>query len=216
MTTDQTLLNELQYAATETPNLGASWPSGLWTPDELSGYLNQRQRRLLYETGCICTRSGPIPTTQNVQRYNLPTDWIQTRRVVWTDANHTPHPLLRAAVWYLDYGLTSWEAIMSPVPLVFLDDVTPTLEMLIAPAASDDGILNLLYVQLGATLGHSGASLTIPDDLVPILKWGVLADLFGKVGRAHDPTRAQYAEDRFSLGIELVGGLLWGGQDPQA
>jgi hypothetical protein len=211
--TDQTLLNELQYTATETPNLGASWPSGLWTVDELSGYLNQRQRRILYETGSVLTRNPGIPIPANTQRTNLPADWIQTRRATWLTPDNKFSPLLRSEIWYLDYGVMTWEETFSQVPLVFLEDVVPNLQILIAPMSADDGVIELIYVSVGApttVLANTGVPFIIPGDLVPILKWGVLADMFGKIGRAHDAARAEYAEARFNLGICVVNSLLWG------
>lgn len=208
-TTDQILLNELQYAALETPNNGASWPSGLWTVAELSGYLTQRQRRILYETGCVCNRAT-LTTTPNVFRQPLPADWIQTRRATWQNPSGVFTPLLRSNVWYLDYGLVSWESIDSPVPLVYMDDIVPTLQIQVAPAGLDGGVIQILYVANGAALANTGVLLTIPDDLVPILKWGVLADMFAKLGRGHDPDKAAYAETRFQLGIELVKSFLFG------
>lgn len=207
--TDQDLLTELQYWAVETPNAGASWPSGLWTVDELSGYLNQRQQQLLYESGCVLTRA-PIPTVANTLRMPLPADWIQTRRVNFLDANGAFHPVLRSEVSSADYGLASWESTLAPTPLVFMEDITPSLQIQIAPGASDAGVLYLLYVALGAALSNAGIAFTVPDDLVPIVKWGVLADLFKKLGRAHDTERAGYAEQRFQVGVALVNNLLYG------
>jgi hypothetical protein len=210
-TTDQTLLNEMQYQTVEPPNLGQSWPSGLWTVAEIGGYLTQRQNRILYETGCVITRAEPIKTMQNVLRYNYPETWLQTRRMSWVDANGVYHPLMRSAIWALDYGLISWEDVMSPAPLVFLDDVTPTLEFQISPAGEDSGLLNVFYVGQGSRLSNTGVLCTIPDDLVWILKWGVYADMWGKAGRAHDGDRSTYAEARFAMGIELVTNLIYGG-----
>jgi hypothetical protein len=208
-TTDQQLLNEVQYASLETPNSGASWPSGLWSADEIASYLNLRQRRLLYETGCVCKR-GTLITVPNELRYPLPADWIQTRRAMWLDPGSGVHPLLRSEIWYLDYGLVSWEETFSKIPLVYMDDVLPTLEVQIAPASSDGGVLQLLYVAIGAALSNTGVAITVPDDLVPILKWGVLAEMFGKVGRAHDPEKAAYCEERFALGCTAATFLFWG------
>jgi hypothetical protein len=210
-TTDRTILNEIQYQVVEPPNLGASYPSGLWTVAEISGYLTQRQNRILYETGCVVTRAEPIVTMQNILRYNYPPTWLQTRRMMWEDANGVSHPLLRSAIWALDYGLVSWEDVMSPAPLVFMDDITPTLQFQISPAGEDTGVLNVFFIQQGSVLSNTGVAVTIPDDLVWILKWGVLADMFGHAGRAQDPQRASYAESRFAMGIELVTNLIFGG-----
>lgn len=210
--TDQDLLTELQNAMVETANGGASWPSGLWTVDELSGYLNQRQQRLLYATGCVLTRTT-LATSPSVNRQPLPTDWIQTRRAVFLDAAGVYHPLLRSENWGLDYGLPSWQSTLAPVPLVFNEDMTPSLEIQVAPATSDAGVLQILYVALGALLSNTGVVFAVPADLVPVVKWGVIADLLGKLNRAQDVQRTQYAEQRFAMGIAAVNLLLWGSPD---
>jgi hypothetical protein len=207
--TDQTLLNELQYAGLELPNLGASWPSGLWTVAELTSYLNLRQRRFLSDTGCVLSRANIPVALPATPRQALPTDWIQTRRATWTDGT-TYYPLLHSELWYLDYGMASWETVSSPVPLVFMEDVTPTLEVQIAPAPNNSGALELLYVALGTALSNTGVSFTVPDDFVWVIKWGILAEMFGKIGRAQDPLRAQYAESRYAMGVAAVNNLLYG------
>lgn len=212
--TDQQLLNELQYAGLERPNNGASWPSGLWTVAELTSYLNQRQRKFLSDTGCVCTRASIAVALPNVSRQALPGDWIQTRRATWLDNAGAYAPLLHSELWYLDYGMASWETISSPTPLVFMEDVTPTLEMQLAPAPNNSGSVELLYVAIGTALSNSGVAFTVPDDFVWIIKWGILADMFGKIGRAHDPVRAQYAESRYAIGVAVVNNLLYGTMEP--
>ena len=80
-----------------------------------------------------------------------------------------------------------------------------------APATSSAGVLEVLYVSIGNLLSNTGIVLDVPNELAPAIKWGVVADMLGKVGRGHDAPRAQLAESRYQLGVQaarlLVGGL---------
>jgi len=49
-----------------------------------------------------------------------------------------------------------------------------------------------------------GTKVGIPDNLVPYIKWGVLADIYSKDGVAYNPSMSAYCEDRWNEGL-IVG-----------
>lgn len=202
-TLDTTLLSSVQYVVIEPPDGGASYPSGLWTVDEVLGYANQRQSLLLKLTGARRTRAT-LATTPNVPRQPLPSDWILTIRAAWQKPDGTIVPICRGDSLEMDMAQQSWPYVGVPVPLLWMDTDEPTLQIQLAPAATDAGLLRLIYVAIGTTLTGAGVTLTLPDLLVPALKYGILADMFGKVGRVFDPARAAYGERRFAEGVEAV------------
>jgi len=73
--TDQQIEQQIQYTVIEPPDLGATWPSGLWTAAEVVDYLNQRQHRFLKDTHLQIGLAN-IPVTQGTSLYDLPDDWI--------------------------------------------------------------------------------------------------------------------------------------------
>ena len=180
---------------------------------EVISYLNQRKRDFLKQTEVKLERTD-IPTPAGNRRHDLPQGWVSTRRVVWkgNDPNaRTFHGLSRVDMWALDNASSDWERTTDDKPRIFTDADTPTLTLQTAPATTSAGVLEVLYVSLGALLSNTGVALDVPNELSPAIKWGAVADMLGKVGRAHDPQRAQLAESRYQLGVQaarlLVGGL---------
>jgi hypothetical protein len=203
--TDQNVLNECQYALIETPNNGASWGSGLWTTSEVINYLNQRQFDFLKRTALLMARATLNTIPQEV-RQALPSDWITTQRVAWLDAGtNLITEVPRGDGWEADHGIPTWPYDNAPgPPLLYTDGEVPNLQLEIMPPTQASGVLQILYVNLSATLSNSGVAFTVPDEWTPCIKWGVIADMLGKVGRGHDPQRASYAESRYQEGVEAA------------
>lgn len=209
-TTDQALFSNIQTALIEPPNGGQSWPSGLWTRDEVIGASNQRQHRFLHDTLLLVGISSALPVIIGQHRVNLPADWLRTVSVVWTGNDGTVRELPRADSFEADCIIPTWEATNTNAPLVYSEYETPTLQIQIAPAPSVAGSLQLLYVPIGTELNGNGELLVVPDELEHGIRYGALADLLSKDGRGKDPVRAKYCEDRFDLAIELTRIILKG------
>jgi hypothetical protein len=207
--TDQQVLDELQYAVIEAPNHGASWPSGLWAVAEITEYLNEAQFQFLKATNAV-QRRATLVTTPNVHRQPLPADWIATTRVAWTSPTGAISELPRASEAELDYAAATWGHETAARPEVYTDAETPSLQIEVAPAAWDGGILTILYTALSATLSNTGIVLTVPDECAPAIKWKVLALMLGKAGRGQDLVRAAYCEARYQEIVQAVQLLVAG------
>jgi hypothetical protein len=205
---DQQILEELQYVVHEPPDQGATWPCDLWTRAEVVEYLNQRQQRFLKETHLLVS-TATLPVGVGDTQIALPADWIRTRRVVWDGSDGVVKEVPRADSFETDYGVST-NAVPQDSPQVYSEFEGPTLTMGITPTVIS-GTLQLDYVA-GAALFTStpGALLTLPDDFVYVEKYGALAEMFGKDGRANDPARAEYCEMRYALAIDTARLLLNG------
>lgn len=204
--TDQQVLNEIQYTVIEPPDSGATWPSGMWTAAETVRYLNQRQDRFIFETHPYVTAAN-IAVTAGDNLYDLPAGFVKTVRVIWTPTSGTAVELTRGDDWEADHGIPTWTTV-EDVPKIYI--IEPTLEIKLAPIPDSNGTLRIYYIKTGTTFTGGGISATLQDEMIPSLKYGALADMFGKVGRAHDPIRAKYCADRFQLGIDVTNILLKG------
>lgn len=202
--TDQSVMNMIQYVVIEPPDLGATWPSGLWTQAEVVQYLNQRQNMFLKNTH-FQFGIADIAATEGTGKYDLPNDWITTIRVLWIDEDGNSKELPRSDWWEADNGIPTWSYV-DGTPLIFYDGGKPTTLELI-PAPDEDGTVQVHYVPYSALLDGSGELMTLPGEFVPPIKYGALSDMFSKVGRGQDAVRAKYCESRFNLGME-VGRLL--------
>lgn len=206
--TDLELLNNIQYVMIETPDQGASWHSGLWTRDEVLSYLNERQNRFIKNTHIVLT-TGSIVVVAGTFRYDLPADWVATARVYWVPATGSSKELTPSDSWEADHGIPTW-SVTAGQPKMYMDRDVPTLTIQLAPIPSVNGTVEVMYVASATDLNGAGASLSILDEFMPTLKYGILADMFSKVGRAHDPVRSTYCEQRYQMGEEIAQLLLKG------
>lgn len=205
--TDQDLMQQLQYTVIEPPDLGQTWPSGLWSMAEVAQYLDQRQNMVLKDTH-FQFGIALIRAVAGTYVYDLPDDWINTIRVVWVAINGTTKELTRSDLWEADNGLPGWTT-SSGTPTLYYDGGKPiTLQVIPIPAAN--GTLQVHYVPYAGVLDGSGQLLTLPPEMAHVLKYGALADMFSKVGRAQDTARAEYCAQRFQLGVEVARLLVEG------
>ena len=204
--TDQTLLSEIQRATLEgTGDGGAIWPSGMWTSVEVVDYLNQRLQRFRVLTGLYWTRAETNLTLSQANQ-DPPSDWISTvfvahRTGAVADAG-TYVELPRLDRLELDFALPTWPAATG-VPRGYYEVDGDTRTTYVAPIPTASGALERYYVSLGTTLDRSGVDIGVSDEFIPTLKYGVLAEMFGKVGPGHNPLLAQAAEARWQEGIAM-------------
>ena len=211
-TSDQTLLTRLQNTLIEPSNGGASWISGLWGTDEVLSLVNLRQDRFLFDTlAQIGIVSIPAVIGQSI--YACPPEWLRTFGVVFVSTDGTVvRELPRSNSFEADHLLSLWEASPSsyPYPLVYAEEETATASIQIIPAPTMAGTIDLLFIPTSTELNGNGELLTLPDDVVHGIGYGVLADMLNKDGRGKDPARAAYAEQRFALAAEAVKIILRG------
>lgn len=201
---DQTVLAELQRVTLEGPgDLGASWPSGMWTLTEVLGYLNQRQNRWLAATGLLWTQAltAVVP---NQAAQDAPADWAATVLMAFCNANGCFRELPKVDTLELDLRYVGWPATSNDRPYGYyeIDGVTRSVSLAPIPSAF---VLQLewYYVALGTAFTQGGVPFTVPDEFVATIKYGALADMFSKVGPAANPLLAQACEERWTEGVEL-------------
>lgn len=198
----------LQIALVEPPDAGASWPSGLWTRDEVLNALNTRMRQYLRDTHAIATRTE-IAVVANTNPVTVPADWIATLAAVWRKASGARIPLTPTDAFEIDLMVPSWEATPAD-PIGILDGDEGTLTVRLGPVPDANGTLELLYVALPTAANGSGVTLSLPAETLDGIRYGTLADLLGKMGRGSDPLRAQYCQERFEMG-EMLTEIILGG-----
>lgn len=191
----------------ETTDGGASWHSGLWSRDEVLDYVNERQDGFVKATH-IRVEIATITLAIGTARYDLPTDWVATVRIYYQPTTGQKKALVPSSGWEADHGITNWTS--SGTPKVYMDAEVPTLTVQIAPTPDAAGTLELIYIASCDVISGDGVDLTVANEFVPTIKYGALADMFSKVGRSHDPIRAEYCQQRYQLGIEIAQTLLKG------
>jgi len=205
--TDQQVMTQLQYTVIEDPDGGQTWASGLWDMDEVIAYLNDRQNQFLKDTH-FQFGIALIDAVQGTYIYDLPDDWINTIRVLWINAAGETKELTRSDIWEADYGMPNWSVVQG-IPNIFYDGDKP-ITLRVMPVPSENATIQIHYVPYAALLDGSGELMTLPDEFVPSIKYGALADMFSKVGRAADPVRAEYCAKRYRMGVEIARLLVKG------
>lgn len=209
MPTDQDTLSEIQYHLLENVDSGVTIASGLWTPAELLDALNEVQVQLLKDALLLMTPTT-VAAIPHVLRHDLPTDWIASADVAYRTADAEWNELAKSDGFEADNStIYDWPIEPGP-PLLYTDGEVTTLCIQIMPASNDAGIMHILYVANPTTLTGAGISFTVPDEFVPAVKWGALAQLLGKVGRGADPERAEYCRLRYQEAVAAAAITLSG------
>lgn len=207
---DQDLLTEMQYALLEPPDGGQSWPSEVWSRNEVLDNLNSSIRSWFRDTlGIVLRTTIPVPAA-GLGVVALPADWLATATAVWQDtATGVRTPLGPVSRFEGDLALPSWE-LTPATPLGYdeFEDETLTLQLIPRPAA--DGTLELTYAQRANALTGNGAPIPVPDEFCAGIKYCALGMLLRTVGRLVDPTRATYCEQRYNLSVLLTKIILGG------
>lgn len=214
-TTDQNVLNEMQYHTLETPDNGASLDSDMWTIGEWVDYLNARLAHFTDETKLILTRDNSLATVIDQTTYDLgvgiDTDLLRLHRVAWVDAAGISHGLRQDSTLSYDRLLPEWTvASASQEPEVYIRRLSNHLSVEIVPAPVAAGTLDVLYTKRPTQLPQvaNATVLDIPNDFTPYIKWGAMADMFSKEGQANDPQKASYCEARYQEGIAIARAVL--------
>src|SRR5574337_844087 len=99
----------------------------------------------------------------------------------------------------------SWEIDLFGGTLTYSAGVEVPLTVTLAPPPGFPGNAEFLCTNVQGQLSQAGATLLLmPDDLVPALLWGAIADLLDSSLQANDTMRAAYARSRFEQHIELA------------
>lgn len=213
--TDLDLLTEIGLVLQEDD----TFSNGLWSLDEVLAYANQRQYRFLVETQILASFAtlGWIPGQPQMP---LPPDWITTIAAAWHDfASGRWTPLPASDLFEAAHVTSPAQQVTLGLPAAYRDtDTTETLTIAVDPVPAAGGEVSLIYTGLAEPLNQTltsiltgvGIAFNIPDDWVPYLKYGVLADMLLKDGRGRDLLRGRYAEQRYQEGIVLAQSLLQG------
>lgn len=201
---DTTVLSEIQRVTIEgAGDGGVTWPSNMWTAAEVIGYANQRQNRFLSETSLRWTRLETALTLAQTNQA-APADWVETVFVAYKSGAALYRELPKLDALELDLIVPTWPGASSASPRGYYETDGDTLTTYVVPAPTEVGsALERYYVALGVALTGAGVNLSVPDEYVPTIKYGILSDMFQKIGPAQNLVLAQMCEERWTEGIEI-------------
>ncbi len=205
-TTDRAMIVQIQRHLQE-PTSATSWiGSEQFTYAQVVSSIQRRRDKFIIETGLTQSIStqAVLAGGGNV---DLADDVIDVVRAVWIDLAGTRYILSKADQFALTGASQSWFTVPG-VPSDYTTVLATPLNLQISPPPAANGTLEFLTINSGpdlnpGTLG-SATILGVPDDFCWVVKFGVLADLFGQDGPGKDTSRQQYCESRWKEGIALA------------
>lgn len=208
--TDTDLIKLLCYHLMEPPT-GTSWTgSEQFEYETILDSINRVRNRLIRETSSGGAVDLVPATPPPVQRVYLDENVVDLLRVAWKSATGSFRNLRqRDTVSRRSFNPTGSYTPGTPVAYQRADQPHNSIELW--PPSNDEGHLEIITTSALPSPTGQGVSLGVPDDFVPILKWGVLSDLLSQE-RAMDAARAQYCEDRWEEGLKVaeVTPSVWG------
>ena len=200
--TNYDVMRTIQDALLEPVSPSAWTGTAQYTLSDLSGAVERRRNQFLKETGSVLTRITPTITPTPAGRSVLQANVLSVRRAAWVSTDGLISTLQRDDEWGANHYLPGWPQAMQRPPSVFSVATTPPLQIQLMPPPQDTGRLDMLVVQQGAdVINGTEATLGIQNDWAWVIKFGALADLFGRDGLAYDPQRAGYCEARWQQGL---------------
>jgi len=202
--TDSEILSEIQRVTVENAgDGGVLWPSGMWTQAEVLAYFNQRQNRFLMETSLRWTRAE-VNLTLAQTNQAAPTDWVETVFIAYKSGAGLYRELPKMDVREFDLIQSTWPGASATTPRGYYEIDGDTLTTYVVPAPTDVGsALERYYVALGTTLALGPTTLSVPDEFAPTLKYGVLEDMFRKIGQSQNLVLADLCKERWDEGVEI-------------
>lgn len=216
--TDRQLYNILQYTLIETPNNGASFGSNLYTVTEVTARANYRLD-LFNKLSGIFTKNAVTDTVASTVRNQVAVnlaDLIDILEVSYnsgTGWNVIPPGSATEADSFITDQVGAGASVT--IPFFYTLDTAPLMSISLYPPPSSAGTLRMAYIPKIGLLPTvpDGTSITLSNDFTPYIKYGILADLFGKSGETYDPIRAQVCEQLFQVGAEVAKSWISGSQE---
>jgi hypothetical protein len=195
--TDRDIYLRITYALLEPPSNIAAVTTGQFVQDEIVNAVQRKRDEFLFLTGCRASIQE-LNVTANIAGINLPQTVIQVRRGYWL-----PNDVLIAnPLFRLDeFSIAAYQPFGPNTPnqpIGYSVGVEPPLKAEIMPPPKQDGVAEFIVSESQAVLSAQAATtIFIPNDFVPGLMWGAIADLLNFNLEAQDPTRAGIAQQRF-------------------
>ncbi len=210
------IYSEIAYTLIESPTDGSTNPtSGLWTTSAIMARVNYRCLEFNKRTGVYVKNAISQATTNAVRDISIPTDCIDLLQVNYrTTSTSTSGTIPKGSVYEADLFISN-EITSAPTPTIYTIEDSNILSIsLIPPPDSSSNSCVYTYIAQPPTLPSPPDStpLVIPDDMTPFIKYGALADLFGKSGETYDPQRQEICLSLYELGVDMARHWVSGGQ----
>jgi hypothetical protein len=202
--TDRDVIVQIQRHLQE-PTSATSWiGSEQFTFPQVVQSIQRRRDRFIIETG-LSQALTSLAVTAGPGNIELGNSMIDVVRATWKDLAGKFYTLFKTDQFALTGSSNTWFT-GSGVPSDYTMVLATPLMIQVAPPPAANGSLELLTIDSGTDLDPANGAtiLNVPDDLVWVVKFGALADLFGQDGPGKDSGRQDYCESRWREGVALA------------
>lgn len=186
------------------PDSTVTWTgSEQFSLEQIESSIERRVNEFLLKTGVMQSSDTQIVTAGN-GRVQLDDATLDISAAYWLNLSSSSQPLYKGdAREFNSYG-NGW-SLNGSSPIAFSLVTEPALILQLAPRPIDNGTLNLISIQSCPTVSiASNTVLPVPNDLLWVVKWGVLADLLNETGISNNSPMVEYCKTRWDDGIEAA------------
>jgi hypothetical protein len=205
---DSDLYVLIEYSLLEPPTGGVWTGTSQFTMTDLSAALEGTRDEILQSTGCNLAILS-LNTTPGTRRTSLPTNVLEVRRARWIPTIGDNATLWRSDALGMSYFEPLYRQTLGPPEEYNVMD-GPPLTFNVDRAPNTVGEYELIVSEAGGVFAPPvPVGMLIPNDWCWLAKWGALAELLGRDSEATDRMRAQYCQQRYTEGLELMQHSPW-------
>jgi len=183
--------------------VGATFPvcqtiDPFYSQAEMLNYLSNAENDYLVRVPMILNVvTQNFTPTQKIQ--SVPSDTLQIERVAYGgfalyEQGQISHDQLNYA----------WTQEAGQPPRSWFEDRTGFMQYGVEPVPLNAFSVELMYARRDSTVLALNEGFYVPDPFLHHVKYGTLAQIFSKDGEQRDPSRAQYCQQRFDLGVQIA------------
>lgn len=196
------LVTELQYHLLEPPNgVSGTGMTDQFTIQQLTNALARKRNEFLLDAALPLVFQNFPSSSPQAGRVQLDESIALIARAAWKDALSGVYTVLRRQdEWSAQSYNPTWN-LEPATPFAYSMAETRPIELQLIPPPLSSGALSFVFAQSLSLTAATGTSFALPDEFVSAIKWGALYTLLSTDNQAFDPTRAQYALERYQACI---------------
>lgn len=183
--------------------------TGQFTMDDFVTATQQVRDEILQQTAANMGVLEGVEVTPGTNQTFLPDTTLDIRRMryVGNDSGVTTTLVKGDSNSFLRFSPGYRQSTGTPRRYDILG--SPPLALTVDVAPNESNAIELLVMNAGSAITSTSSPLQIPDDWIPVLKWGVLFELLSKEAESTDQQRANYAKKRYEEGLRAISSQPW-------
>lgn len=179
--------------------------------EEILDFARNRVNQFQFQTGLVLSKKLFTMNSPNDNKIVIDDEILDIIRVAYVDLDELSNPdnvfpLSREDENSIGYFNRNAFNSTTDIPEFYTAVLGNLNTVYIYPSPANLGKLEIISVNgiPASPVLELDTKVGIPDNLVPYIKWGILADIYSKDGVAYNPAMSAYCEERWNEGL-IVG-----------